>query len=293
MAHVYDAQSMVDLPRLDAATASTMGTRLGTLAQAEKKLAPNVASAARLLAATVTALVGALKALAPSGEVPVTDVSPERLEASHWSALESVLAAFQRVPPSPALAAKVAAAARVHAALFPEGLRFLRLPADRRWAETERRLGQLALPSIAADLSLVGAADLVPALRAAHVATGVAQGITAPKVIVPEPPQLAGPLDDLRKALRVYVLQLAANAALDETGAAGKLAAALLAPLTDYEPPAPHKAKPAPPPPPPEQAPKTPPEAGANPAPQPPPSTPPPGTAPGAPPPTPGNKPQP
>ncbi len=288
MAHVYDAQSMVDLPRLDAATASTMGTRLVTLFDAKKKLPANVASAGRTLTATVANLGSALKALAPSGEAPPTEVPPDRQEASLWSAIESVLAGIRRVHPTLELAAKIAAAAKLHAALFPDGLRFLRLPVDRRWAETERRLHQLGTPPMPTELALVGAADLIPPLTKAHAATGVAQGITLPLPDGPVPPQVAKPLDDVRKALRVYVVQLAANAALDETGVATELQAALLKPLTDYEPPAPHKAISPPPPPPPE----TPPATAQTPAPQPA-SAATPGTPPGAPPPAPGGKPQP
>ncbi len=236
MSRTYDAQSLVDLPILDAQSALTLGTALATAGADEKKLAPNVAQSLQRVTAAGAGVQSVLvQGLKPERESGLG--AAVRSEAGIWAALESLLKGLGSVPGTP----QAPVAAKLHGLLFADGLRFVRAAASRRWSETETRL-QLIEQGHVAELETIGAKHLLAALHTAHKATGAAAGITASKG-QPEPSQVGVKSDALKAAIRCYVLQVAANAAMDETGAAAALADRLLAPLANYV--APSAGKPA------------------------------------------------
>ena len=119
--------------------------------------------------------------------------------------------------------------------LFSTGLGFLRRPAAERWGETERRLANIESHNLAADFAALGGAEILTALQDAHAAVGKATGITAAPP-APATPTLVGErLDAWKAAVRCYILQIAANASLDDTAAGRALAARLLAPVAEWE----------------------------------------------------------
>ncbi len=118
-------------------------------------------------------------------------------------------------------------------ALYPEGLTFVRGAAAKRWSETDTRVHLIAQQQLDAQFTALGGKDLLVNLLATHKATGVAAGITAAKSLAETPP-VREKLDALKAAFRAYVLQVAANAALDPAAAAHALSAKLLAPLATY-----------------------------------------------------------
>ena len=247
MAHVYDAQSMVDLPRVKASSAATLGTTLIAAADAEKKLAANVAAARDGLAAANAALQGALQGtLDPAGDPPF--ITESRTEAAAWSGVASWLDGLRKLP----LKKKAAAATALHSALFPDGLAFLRQPTSQRWSETERRLAYIKERKLEADFAMLGGADVLTALAETHAALGEAAGITTAPAATAESAPVRASFDGWKAAVRCYVLRVSANAALEKAPDAARLAARLLEPLAavvsvnaprmDKPPPAPGSA---------------------------------------------------
>ena len=240
MTRIYDAQSLVDLPRFDAASAAAVGTALAAAAAGEKKLAANVSAGLVHVTTAVTALKSTF--VDGLGGAPDALVQPAlRAEATAWSGIENWLDGLTRV----GAPAKMAAAEKLLAALYPDGLRFLRAAAAKRWTETEARLQRIAKDNLGADFALLGGTEMLEQLQAAHDATGVAAGITVAKAAVETPPVGKG-LDTLKTALRTYVLQVVANAALVPSDEATALAERLLKPLTAFATPEAQKAAPGP-----------------------------------------------
>jgi len=249
MAHVFDAQSLVELPRVNSSSAATVGVQLLAAAAAEKRLAANVSAGRDALAAANAALESALQgALDPAGD-PV--YAPEaRAEAVAWSAAASWLDGLRKLP----LPKKAAAAATLHAALFPDGLAFLRLPVAQRWSQTSSRLAHVKEREMEAEFALLDGHDILAALLDAHQALGEAAGITSPHPAAAKGESVRTAFDGWKAAVRCYILQVVANAALAQLSAAPAqqpaavaLSARLLAPLVHAEVAPPARPAPTPP----------------------------------------------
>ncbi len=246
MGRTTDAQSLVEVPKLDAESAGPLCERLLAKTKAHKKLAPNLVRAYARLETARGGLVGALAGemdLEVAAATALDEPPPDRREAAAWGALEGLLSGFLKMPPSRRAAAKIAIAEREHGALFPDGVRFVRLAADKRWTATSSRVAHLKDAGVRADLAALGAAEIVDTVLEEHEATGVAEGFTAPRPAPRVAPGRAAPLDRVRRALRGLILQHAANADDDESGAAAKLAEEMLEPYASFE--APVQKKPA------------------------------------------------
>jgi len=243
MARTYEAQSIIELPTVDAGSASAIISALLQLAEQHgKKLSARVVRARDALAGAQETLAAALRASIPAAPSGGTVAEPERAEAAAWTACERWLTGLKTMPsesPLPALAA------RLYDALFADALRFLRGASHKRWSETQRRLEKIDDERMAADFAALGGKEMLLALRATHRATGDALGFTVPKAPA-ETPQLRAPFDAAKKATRQYVLQVAASAD-EEKPETVALAELLLSPLTSYQPP--ERATPTPTPP--------------------------------------------
>jgi hypothetical protein len=236
MARTYDAQSLVDLPRMDAATGAALATAIGSAAAGEKKLAPNVAAAVQTVHTRNVALKAVLMAeltAAPESELGKS----MRAEAATWAGIESWLQGIARAGG----AAKAHTAQKLLSAVYPEGLSFLRGTAVKRWTGTEARMQFIEKNDLAADFVQLGGIEMLQNLHAVHNETGIKAGITTAKPVVETSP-VREKANALKAALRSYVLQVAANAALDPTDAGQALAAKLLQPLADYVAPEANKA---------------------------------------------------
>ena len=243
MSRIYDAQSLVELPRLDAASAAAVGTALVAAAGDPKKLKANVAAAVARLVAALVALNATL--VSGLGAAPESGLrSALRAEAALWAGIHEWLKGFaaKGTPEQTTLAEKL------QAALFANGLLFLRSAAAKRWTDTDTRIQMIDKENLAADFAKLGGAAPLQRLRDAHKATGIAAGITTPKAAVETAP-VREDLDALKAAMRNHVLQVVANASADDTAAATALAEKLLQPLLAYVPPETGKTAPAPLPP--------------------------------------------
>jgi len=231
MSRTYDAQFLVDLPVLDAHTGSAIATALTAAAAPHKSLAENVAEALGLIKATNADLKSVL--VTGFGATPESALKPAlQVEATAWAGTEAWLRGLASMPGSP----KAPLAQKLHDVLFPDGLRFLRLSAPKRWVATEMRMETIDKDKLVAQFGHLGGSESLAALREAHKQTGVAAGITSAKAAAEAPPVRAN-LNALKAAFRCYVLQVVANATLQGTDSAAALATALLAPLEGYTAP--------------------------------------------------------
>ena len=231
MARIYDAQSMVLLPKLDADSGSMLVAAMLQAADQESSLTPAVMSARDAVAMAHRALTLELERALDSATNGAEITNPESHEISAWNAAEMWLSGLMSLPST----AKPPIAARVHALLFPSGMTFLRGNAAKRWAETSRRLLAIHDKQLEGDFEALGGADILEALEQAHEETGRALGFTVAGQ-PPEAPQVRARLDALKATLREYVLQVAASVrpvGMDGPG----LAERLLKPLTEFEPP--------------------------------------------------------
>jgi len=231
MSRTYDAQFLVDLPVLDAHTGSAIATALAAAAAPHKSLAENVAHALGL----ITAANADLKSVLVTGFAALSEAALKpalQVEATAWAGTEAWLRGLASMPGSP----KAPQAQKLHDVLYPDGLRFLRLNAARRWVETQMRIDLIDKDKLAVQFGQLGGSESLAALREAHKQTGVAAGITSAKAAAEAPPVRAN-LNALKAAFRCYVLQVVANATLKGTDEAAALAAALLAPLESYTAP--------------------------------------------------------
>ncbi len=133
----------------------------------------------------------------------------------------------------------------MYAILFPTRLKFTRLPYKLEWAEADARLTRITKDAFDTEIEKLGGKPILDQLRAAHLTYGETLGITA-EGQDPNTTGLREPLQAFTKALRAYVLAVAAHADPDDT-ASIELTDTLLAPLQTWQS---HIAEPAAPTPP-------------------------------------------
>lgn len=255
MARSYTINDLVQLPRLDAASAVTLVHRLLTLAAQRKRLPAQVDKARKRLQASHRELEAALRERLPApGGDPQRARLADQAEDLAFSALFDFLSAYSKLP---AALPESVLASRLLSTLYPDGLRFTQLTYPKEWAEANARLQRIAADKLHRDLKQLGGEVFLLNLQRAHKEYGEALGAT----VAPAEPTAAAtlvrePLQRLHEALRAYVLQLSAQAdpELPETI---ELAEELLSPLSEWQG-APSRAAAAPPP-----APPSPPSAPA------------------------------
>lgn len=232
MSRTYDAQSLVELPRFDAASMAAVCSGMLSAAAAEKKLAANVAAGV----AKLTKSTAELKVELSAGVVAPQESGLRAAmlaEVKAWSGVENWLRGTVDVGEE----AQAATAQKLLDVLFSDGLKFLRTAAAKRWSDTQARLDRLESTGLTAAFGQLGGAGYLETLKQKHEAVGIAAGFTSPKAAA-ELPAVRTKSDATKAALRNLVLQIVANASHEESDAATALAEKLLAPLVAYVPPA-------------------------------------------------------
>lgn len=226
MSRSFDAQSIINLPRLGGAGAVALGTALGAAARGQHLAKPVHAALEALLHKTKTLeeAIGAANATPPAG----TDrVQADAAEDAAFGALFDWLSGWARLPGAP----EADQARRVLAA-FPDGLAFTQLKYPLEWADADALLKRLDGDHAGA-IAALGGQRLLDVLRRTHSAYGKALGVTKAAPPPPAPVNLRAPLDACAAAIRRYVLKVAGQ--VDEADAASvALGDALLAPLTNW-----------------------------------------------------------
>lgn len=245
MARSFTINDLVQLPKLDAASAVTLVHRLLTLAAQRKKLPAAVEKARKRLQKSHHELELALRERLPG---PAGDPRRSRLadqaEDLAFSALYDFLSAYSKLPDS---LPESALARTLLSVLYPDGLKFTQLTFHQEWAEANARLQRIAADKLHRDLKQLGGEIFLVNLERAHKEYGEALGATSPRTDpAPAAAPVREPLQRLYDALRQYVLQLSAQVD-PELPATTELAEELLSPLSEWQS---RSARPVVPPPP-------------------------------------------
>jgi len=240
MSRTFETNNLVRLPILDAPAAEALGSAVMTAA-ANKTLPGPVADALAQVKVAVEALQEVAVQRMPNGD-PVARAADINLDGA-WASLYGLLGGWSRLPDH----AHAELAATLRAQLFPDGMRFTRLPFRVEWVESGTRLRTIDERGFAAQIEQLGGSIALAQIRQAHDHYGAVLSITA----LPAEPGLG--LRDARtavtKALRLFVVRVIASINTQDPSSAD-LARDLLAPIESWEPIAPTKAvTPQPPPP--------------------------------------------
>jgi hypothetical protein len=231
MARTYDAQSMVDLPVMDAHSTVTVTTSMLAAGKKEKKLAAGVVKARDRLQARRDDMADGLRDELGEAKSKIDPRDVEKQEIAGWVATESWLKGLKDMPTQ---SQKAKMADELHGVLFAGGVKFIRGTSAKRWSETEKRLALIEKRQFDAIFHTLGGAEVLVTLKERHKSTGEALGITTPKAVV-ETPQIREKLDALKGALRFYILQVVATVDPEEAETAAA-AERLLSAITTYEP---------------------------------------------------------
>src|SRR5262249_38465090 len=155
------------------------------------------------LKAAVDALQGAAVQRLPNGD-PVARAADMNLDAA-WAALRGLLSAWSRLP-DPTHAEQ---AATVRELLFPDGLRFTRLPFRVEWAERPNRFKMIEERGLGEQIEKMGGGTVPAQLRQAHAHYGEVLSITAR---TPDPGiSMRDARGAVMKALRFFVVRVTAS----------------------------------------------------------------------------------
>lgn len=242
MSRTFDAQSLVTLPRLDAAGGTALAAEIASAAKGRDL--PEVISDA--LAAVKRTGATLQKAVGLRGQPDAVDPARARdadiQEDAAWSALFHFLTAWAALPESFPQAKDARAAFQI---LFYEGLKFTQLVYKLEWGEAEARLTRIAKDGTAEAIGKLGGDPFLQNLKRAHTEYGKALGVTAQKPAVPAPPAIREAFDAFAAAVRSYVLVVAGQVR-EKDNKSAELAAALLEPITRWESKAVHHGPQAP-----------------------------------------------
>ncbi len=236
MTRSFSATNLVRLPHLSSSAAVALGDRL--LAAADQQ--PGVPAALTAPRQRLTEAHGALREVrihmddAQASDPSAAGEADLWVDAA-WAALHSFLKGWARLParggPGEAQGKR---AQLLLDGLFSDGLRFLRLPFEQEWAETQKRLDRLEKPDFAEHLEALGADPFIDAVRRAFDAYSAAlrKGESKPA----GSSKLREPLARFVTALRSYVLNVTTYGDGGGEGSPEQaLAEALLAPLSRWQ----------------------------------------------------------
>lgn len=220
----YAAQDIVTLPTLNVASAIALGQQLLTAVRGQGKLPDLMASRAAALEKAHIALCQALASKHRAQPDPLRARASDQAVDQAFSALHDWLYGWCKLPTAEADQARV-----IHAALFPNGLKFTHLPYKQEWAEAKAKLDRITLDGFDKEIQRLGGQPLLDQARAAHHAYGETLGIT---LTMPDvgTVKLRELLLSFNRYLRAYVVAVTAHTDPDEP-TSGALADALLAPL--------------------------------------------------------------
>lgn len=198
---------------MDAISAHTLG--MSILAAAEGQPLTEAAKEARDdVRIALTALGAVLKDKLPKEpreEGPGTRQADWALDRA-WSATHEFLHAWSRLDDEP----KAAIASKLRERLYPDGLKFTKIPYAKQWTESHRRLELIEAGGLASNFAALGGEAFLDTLKKTHKAYGEVLGITKAPEDPIEDQKVGEALAQLSHALRAYVLHVSAMVRRDD-----------------------------------------------------------------------------
>lgn len=210
----YSAADVIQLPRLQASGAMALGGQLLSAARPHKKvLSKSIAKALLAFDAQHTALSDAIRdQVLPEPEGGVDTVQLDRNLDGCWSGLNDFFTAFTKLPGVP----QAVEAASLQTAILPGGLKFILLPYELEWAESETRIQRIEKNKLDTRVEALGGGIFLESIKKAHAAYGKALGMTAPTTAGATAPSIREPLDAFAAALRTYIVKVMGSVEDDE-----------------------------------------------------------------------------
>lgn len=223
----YAAQDIIVLPTLNTASAIALGQQLLTTIKAQTALPELIAARATALEKSHAALSQALSKKPQAESDPQRTRNTDHAEDHAFSALHDWLYAWCKLSSPDADQVRT-----LFAVLFPDGLKFTRLPYKQEWAEGEAKLARIASEGYDTEIARLGGKPILDQLLSAHKAYGESLGIT----VEGQDPNigLREPLMAFIRYLRAYVVAVTAHTDPDSP-TSGALADSLLAPLHKWQ----------------------------------------------------------
>lgn len=227
----FGAESLVQLPRLNANGAIALGTEIETaLKKAKKVPAPIKKVASRLAKAHKALRTGVAGRLTdPADPGSAAGRKADQILDGAWRATHDWGSGWAGLPlaENEALAEK---GQKLVDVLYGDGLKFIQLSWKLEHSESQARLDRIAKDGLSEVFEALGGGVFLKTLRKAHAGYGKALGLTEAKPKKEPPADLRALLDEFYATLRVFVLRVSAHADEDEP-ATVKLSDALLAPV--------------------------------------------------------------
>ena len=228
----YSAADVIQLPRLQASGAMALGGQLIAAAKPHKKiLSKSIAKALTAFDTQYISLTDAIRdQVLPSAGTAADTVQLDRNVDGCWSGLNDFFTAFTKLPGVP----QSAEAASLQAAIFPDGLKFILLPYELEWAQSDIRIQRIEKNKLDTRIEALGGGIFLESLKKAHAAYGKALGMTAPLAPGATAPSIREPLDAFAAALRTYIVKVMGHIEDDEPETKA-LADKLLQPLAAWD----------------------------------------------------------
>ncbi|MBI5498037.1 MAG: hypothetical protein HY904_23750 [Deltaproteobacteria bacterium] len=209
----FDAQSIIQLPRLNADETHTAVQQLTAEAAAVPGLPGGISDALAEMKASDARL---LAAMASKGRAEAkAAIDPNRARAADkfsdcaWGGTRSWLEGFEELPeayqPDPQ------AVRTLKTRLFGDGSGFLAQPFKEQWAECDRRLLVIAEEGLAPLFTKLGGDGFLRALKDSHAEYGAALHVTAAAPWVAPDLDVRGPMQECQYAIRFYATQVVAS----------------------------------------------------------------------------------
>jgi hypothetical protein len=161
----------------------------------------------------VARLAPAARRYTPEVDASAATKADQELDGA-WSGLHGLLVGSTKLTATAEGVERGARARAVIDRVFPQGLRFLKLPHREQWAESQKKLDRLAEPDIAEHIEALGGGPFVRAIVAAYTNYGVVLHLTRRKAGAKAQVKVREPLERVLDAVRRYVVHVAAY--LDE-----------------------------------------------------------------------------
>jgi hypothetical protein len=235
MPRSYNAEDLVQLPKLTVSAAIALGQALSAAAGAIEPLPAAIKKTLGRLRKTHSSLLtaaGERLATASGDDSPVVREADRDIDAA-WSATMDWATGWSKLP-GKANEANAASAKTLLSTVFSDGLKFTQLKVQLEWAESQTRIDLITQKNLEPIFAELGGTEFWNTIKAAHKVYGEVLGMTKPKAAEADVKQVGTALDEFHLSLRKYVVSVTASVDDEEEHTITR-ANALLLPLAVWE----------------------------------------------------------